>query len=114
MCPRIWPNVNTSEIMPAHAVRPESRSSARVIDGKWHKTPSLTVSKRSKTVRFNVSRMHGRRKTKPERSKPRPGSFWSGFEYEIFGCPWWESNPHCRRFELRSSAGWDTGTVAGA
>src|SRR3954447_1362214 len=25
-------------------------------------------------------------------------------------CPRWDSNPHCRRFELRSSAGWDTGT----
>src|SRR3989440_888164 len=28
-------------------------------------------------------------------------------------CPRWDSNPHCRRFELRSSAGWDTGTGTG-
>lgn len=26
-------------------------------------------------------------------------------------CPRWDSNPHCRRFELRFSTGWNTGTV---
>jgi hypothetical protein len=29
---------------------------------------------------------------------------------DVLWCPRWDSNPHCRRFELRSSAGWDTGT----
>src|SRR3954470_23161384 len=45
---------------------------------------------------------------------PHPGLLTSshpidGLSKSIW-CPRWDSNPHCRRFELRSSAGWDTGT----
>jgi hypothetical protein len=48
----------------------------------------------------HLGRRHRARPRKPRR--PR--------SLRCFACPRWDSNPHCRRFELRSSAGWDTGT----
>jgi hypothetical protein len=49
------------------------------------------------------------RRAWPDRP-PKAGAAGRRRRVPCFECPRWDSNPHCRRFELRSSAGWDTGT----
>ena len=42
-----------------------------------------------------------------------PGAMGSRFSARArFGCPRWDSNPHCADFEAASSTNWDTGACA--